>query len=116
MKKIRYGYLYREYSEEEIDEILNSISQKISRMNNEYNREYYEELLNFYNYLVELKRSKSLENYLKEKIEEEKEIIETDPLMKEMEQMMKNELRKIEENDENIEMDNIDVDDYDLDD
>lgn len=117
MKKIYYGYLYREYSDEEIDEIINSISQKISRMNGDYNKEYYEELLNFYNYLMELRKSKNLENYLREKMEEESEIIETDPLMKEMDRIMMKELKNIEEEDEkNEEVDEEDVDNYDLND
>lgn len=95
-------YLYREYSEEELNEIIKNIGSKLSKLNNNYNREYYNNMMEFYVYLVNLKREMMLEKKLKEKIEKsENDYIETDPILKEYEKSMREELEKIES--ENLE-------------
>ncbi len=94
-------YITREYSEEEINEILKNISSKLSRLNKNYNREYYNNMTELYNYLVNLKREKLMEKKLKEKSETEKnEYIETDPILKEYEKIMKEKLTTLESEEE----------------
>lgn len=96
-------YLYREYSDEEIDEILNSISSKLNKINNKYNVNTYESMLEFYEYLTSLKRQRVIENSIRDKISKTSETIETDPVLKEYEKLMLEELKNVEEENDNIE-------------
>lgn len=93
------NYLYKEYSEEELNEIIKNIGSKLVKLNKKYNTECYYKMMDFYDYLVNLKREKQLEKkiYERAKSNDDCDYIETDPVLKEYEKNMKEEMKKIEE-------------------
>lgn len=94
------NYLFREYSEDELNEIIKNTGAKIIKLNRGgYNGEYYEKILEFYNYLINLKNEKQRERrfYEKMKSNSDHDYIETDPVLKEYEKNMKEKMKQMED-------------------